>query len=266
MSSGWCPFVDDTEPSENCWAGNKGLGAVVLHIGQGSYQAIRDEFTPGKQKSAHFTIARNGRIAQHVSIFDRAWANGLTFLSTGLWRDPEGATVRPPWPGLNPPLNPNWYTISIEHEGTSGDPQTPAMEASRTKLLRWIASETGLVYRAGDTLIGHCHISPVNRKHCPGPSFDYARIAQAANMPDQPRPSTQPSYTRAYRVKAGATATIRQAWWRSPDNIVTTLPAGTIVAVDLIHVGEAVEGSDEWLHLADGRGFGHLGAFERVGA
>ena len=80
------------------------------------------------------------------------------------------------------------------------------MVESRTRLLQWIDGETGLVYVADRTLIGHRDISSKVRAFRPGPHVDFVAVATAANPAPAP-----PTFTRRYRVTASC-ATIHQAW------------------------------------------------------
>ncbi len=78
-SDGWCPFATKV-PTTKFWQGNQGRRAVVLHIAQGGYDAAVSWLSNAQSNpnsSAHFVIAKDGRIAQLVSINDSAWANGL---------------------------------------------------------------------------------------------------------------------------------------------------------------------------------------------
>lgn len=183
-SSGWCPFAQQHR-TVKFWPGNKGRKAVVIHIAEGGFNGslswLRDEHEQSSP-SAHFLIAKDGRIAQLVSINDSAWANGLTW-KDNRWFSADGTSkVNPRWVDIVPGVNPNWYTISIEHEGRTGESLTPEMQEATLNLLKWIASATGIVYVVGRTLIGHCDISPTIKKDCPGVSFVMARIAQQANV------------------------------------------------------------------------------------
>lgn len=189
----WCPFAErrvaydgsdkDKDPNANFSKGNDGRDAVVLHIMQGGFDGSVDWFENFKSDvSAHFSIAKDGRIAQSVALSDSSYANGLSQNKQGKWLNVRGNVVKPTWPDLRPKSNPNRYTISIEHEGTTGEPLTPAMVASQTRLLRWLAAECGLVYVAGKTLIRHADLDTVDRKFCPGSAFDLEEIARMANM------------------------------------------------------------------------------------
>src|SRR5688572_451815 len=75
---------------------------IVNHIMQGYQNTMvlwAKERPPVNRKSAHFTVGRNGRVVQHVSIWTPAWHVA--------WED---------W---------NVHSIGIEHEGFSVDPGYP---------------------------------------------------------------------------------------------------------------------------------------------
>ena len=84
---------------------------IVNHISEGSMSSMINWFTSpnNNQSSAHFGVSKKGEIYQFVAIEDAAWANGLT---SGI----ENATaelVRQ----KGKDINPNWYSVSLEHEG-----------------------------------------------------------------------------------------------------------------------------------------------------
>jgi hypothetical protein len=185
QSDGWYPgAIKIAMPG--FWKGNKGRKAIVNHVIVGSIQSCINTFKGG-QKSSTFGFAQNGDIYQFVSIWDSAWANGLSWVD-GRWMDPEGAFVNPPWSGLEPGINPNLTTISFEHEGQSGDPWSPEMFASNNAVTAWCADQCGMHIAVHETLIGHNEISPINRAHCPGSGCDLFAIAAAVNSP-APRPA-----------------------------------------------------------------------------
>ncbi|GAB4214037.1 MAG: hypothetical protein OHK0022_51980 [Roseiflexaceae bacterium] len=177
---GWCPFALRL-PSANYTPGNQGRRAVVIHVVEGSYDSATAWLrNPQSRASAHFVIAKDGRIAQLVSINDSAWGNGLGWRDSQ-WLNPRNRVVQPTWPDLTPGGNPNQYTISIEHEGLFHEPWTQAMYEANNRLLQWIAARYGLSYVAGRTLIGHAALDPLDRANCPGPTVDLARMAADAN-------------------------------------------------------------------------------------
>ena len=55
-------------PAFRCANTTTNATAPCQDIGQGSCAVILGEFRPGTNKSAHFTLAKDGPIAQHVSI------------------------------------------------------------------------------------------------------------------------------------------------------------------------------------------------------
>ena len=62
---------------------------------------------PASKVSSHFGVGKNGEIHQYVKLENTAWANGVV--------------KNPNWPLLQNGVNPNYYTVSIEHEGKSGE-------------------------------------------------------------------------------------------------------------------------------------------------
>jgi|GEM_PF-1853907 len=182
-TTGWCPFAQEHR-TVKFGNGNQGRRAVVLHIAQGAFAGsldwLRNE-NSNPNSSAHFIVAKDGRIAQLVSVHNWAWANGLCWQKNHWLTRRCTRIVQPGWVDIQPGENPNKYTISIEHEGFTGEALTPAMEAATVRLLRWIREVFNITYVPGRTLIGHRDIDPLDRAYCPGSAFDFARLAQEAN-------------------------------------------------------------------------------------
>lgn len=188
-NDGWCPFATRFDTSK-FWTGNQGRRAVCLHIAQGGYEGAISWLTDAQSNpnsSAHFVIAKDGRIAQLVSINDSAWANGLGW-ENNRWVTGSGAPVNPTWQDIVPGVNPNWYTISIEHEGLYPETWTTEMYAANNRLMQWLAFQFGssngpglFPYVAHRNVIGHYEIDPLTRANCPGPTVNYIKIAADAN-------------------------------------------------------------------------------------
>lgn len=188
-NDGWCPFATRVQTTK-CWTGNRGRRGVVMHIAQGSYDAAVTWLSDPQMNpnsSAHFVIAKDGRIAQLVSVNDSAWANGLAW-QNNQWVNPSGHPVNPSWQDIVPGVNPNLYTISVEHEGLYTDQWTPEMYATNNRLMQWLSTQFGAIdastffpFVPHRNLIGHYEIDPVDRPNCPGPNVDYARIASDSN-------------------------------------------------------------------------------------
>lgn len=177
----WCPFATKRASPNISDDRLLPIKAVVLHIAQGGAVGSLDWLTnPKSQVSSHFFITKAGEIVQLVPLDKTAWANGLRW--AGQWLTPSGKPVKPRWTGLIAGKNPNRYTISIEHEGKTGEPLTTAMAEAQNKLLIWLAGQCGWpTYAVGQNLIGHGDINPIDRPFCPGTAFDLGLIATRAN-------------------------------------------------------------------------------------
>lgn len=144
--------------------------AWVLHIAQGSFDGIMSWFRTGPAdrnpplpSSAHFSVAKDGRIRQHVSPINTAFANGIV---------QSGYTSR--LIDENAGINPNLWTVSCEHEGMSGELPTEAMFEASAHLCAWVFETRLLPGGASgvavdrDHIIRHGDISPIDRAGCPG--------------------------------------------------------------------------------------------------
>ncbi|MGB8648218.1 MAG: peptidoglycan recognition family protein [Anaerolineae bacterium] len=184
VAAGWYPqAVQRPITLANYDVGRSGhpVTAIVLHIAAGPLTAVFPTFNnPGHQASAHFCIGKDGTVEQYVSITDTAYAVGMRY-QNGRWYNPRGVLSKPSWQDLQPPYNPNLYTVSIEHEGQPDDQWTPQMYQANNALLQWLAAQLSITYVSHRTLIGHCDIDPVDRPRCPGPNVNYDQIAADAN-------------------------------------------------------------------------------------
>ena len=176
--------------------------AVMSHVMQG-YQSTmllwaQDGLYQGK--SAHFTIGRDGRIVQHVSIWDPAWH--------------AGDVANPTWANYIPGSNPNRSVIGIEHEGFSippgygydylysaSEPWPEAMIEATIKVHQWVFEairtyDTSVV-PGPDTIITHSMTNTVSRPQDPGDlwmSTVRPRILKAFDPAvDAPPPVVQPA-------------------------------------------------------------------------
>ena len=149
---------------------------IVDHISAGTMSSMDAWFTsPDNQvSSAHYGISKSGEIHQYVPIERMAWANGLTLEAM--------AKATAPIIHQHAPINPNKYTVSIEHEGTDGD-LTEAQFAASVWLHRYIAADVKRIYGQALPLdeqhvIGHFQVDPVRKPNCPGLKFPWARLYQ----------------------------------------------------------------------------------------
>ena len=176
----WYPDARRVQ-SPNYAPGHQGRRAVVLHIAEGGYQSSID-FMATAGVSAHFIVSENGNISQLVSVFDTAYGNGLSY-KNGQWISPRNKVVHPTWQLIEPGVNPNLQTISIEHAGFHTKSRPKVQLDATVRLLKWLASWWVSLnpYVPGKTLIGHGMLDTIDRVNCPGPYFNLAMIAKAAN-------------------------------------------------------------------------------------
>lgn len=136
--------------------------AIVNHIMEGTLLGTDSWFSnPASMVSSHFGVGKDGAIHQYVDLNYPAWANGVV--------------NKPDWSLLVPGVNPNYYTISIEHEGKSGDIMPEAQYHATLALHRWLIGTLGIPVTR-DTIIGHYRIDSVNKSNCPGSGFPWDRL------------------------------------------------------------------------------------------
>lgn len=155
--------------------------ALVLHIAEGFLAGMDAWFAnPTAGVSAHFGVGKAGEIHQYVRVEDTAFANG---------NREQGYTAR--LIDENPGVNPNKWSISIEHEGRTGETLTPAQWAASTRLAAWLcesvllpyAGQTGFVV-SRDRILKHADIAPQTRGRCPGwdETYQTAYINEVARI------------------------------------------------------------------------------------
>jgi len=150
---------------------------IVNHISQGSKDSCISWFTSedNTKSSAHFLVGKDGSIYQFVNVEKMAWGNGL-YLEDIKYAVSEKIKRRK--------VNPNRYTISIEHEGiyqkTKGALTKEQLDSS-IYLHRYIMD---FVYKNYDKkipndrehIIGHSEIDPIRKPFCPGEKFPFEKI------------------------------------------------------------------------------------------
>jgi len=140
--------------SPNFWIGRKGYKpeAVVIHIMDGTLVGTDSWFAnTTSQVSAHYGIGKNGEVHQYVQESDAAWH--------------AGRVDAPVWKLIKPNINPNLYTIGIEHEGKPDDVWTDAMKQSSATLIREICQRWQIPIDR-DHVVGHFEIFS-KKPNCP---------------------------------------------------------------------------------------------------
>lgn len=165
------------------WMGNENTNSsdrrgyvpfvIVDHISVGSMSSMDSWFTSPNNNvsSAHFGVSKDGRIHQYVRLERMAWAQGLTQDEID---NAKAQVVR------DMGVNPNYYAVSIEHEGYNGSLTEEQFQAS-VWLHRYIREE---IYKRWNRffpldryhVIGHYQVNPVEKPFCPGPNFPWDRL------------------------------------------------------------------------------------------
>lgn len=175
--------------------------AVVDHIMEGTL-AGTDEHFRHVDASTHFGIGRNGQIWQWVDINDAAWGNG--------------DVQNPSWPLLPDRVSPNLVTISIEHEGFTGQPLTDAQKQASFQLQAWLCQQCNIT-PTRDTIIGHYRINSATRAKCPGDAFPWDELFQYLDQVLRPVPKYKVDFNQKL-AELGLLETLRDPlapaqWW-----------------------------------------------------
>lgn len=150
-------------PSPNRWDNREGHTPryVILHGTAGTAAGAIAWFrNPASQVSAHYLVCQDGKIIQFVDENGSAWANGAPENGADSW-----------W--LHG-INPNYTTISIEHEKpdeNNATPLTPIQAMASIQLVSRICQRWNIPARMADAnggITGHYSIDPIYRAHCPG--------------------------------------------------------------------------------------------------
>lgn len=232
-----------------CAAGNFRAGrpgsfrpeAIVIHIMEGSLAGTDSWFNDNRaQVSAHYGIGKNGDAHQYVKETDTAFHAGVI--------------ARPDWPLLKSGVNPNFYTIGIEHEGR-GDapwPWPPDQLNASFDMVADIASRWGIA-------LDDRHIVPHHRiratKTCPGSNFDlsdYMRRLSAHTGGASPTPFPTMALSPALKLRVVASASLHKA--PRLDSAITAVLAAvdTFSATAIANPGQEVGGNALWYANAAG--------------
>jgi N-acetyl-anhydromuramyl-L-alanine amidase AmpD len=159
--------------------------AIVDHITDGTAESCLQWFNDlsNTSSSAHFLVARNGRIFQFVKISESAWHCGIS-----------GARVE-----MSPSelvremgISTNAYTIGIEHEGYDGnglDGTLTEKQYEATLNLHCMLIDICHITVDKKHILGHCEINPWDRAYCPGINFPWTRLMSDLQAHYTPIPS-----------------------------------------------------------------------------
>lgn len=211
--------------------------AVVIHIMQGTLADTDSWFgTTKSQVSAHYGVSVEGVVHQYVQEGDTAWH--------------AGRVSSPTWALLKPGVNPNLYTIGIEHEGWSGNPWSDATFQTSAALVGEISQRWGIPLDR-DHVIRHRDIYAL-KPFCPGTGVDLDALIRAARQSLVVSPPNnfiagagQTTATTRVNVRAQVPAT-------SAPLVRTLSPGDTLDYVGWTSSGESVHGNAHWYRDANG--------------
>jgi|WetSurMetagenome_2_1015567.scaffolds.fasta_scaffold02980_8 N-acetylmuramoyl-L-alanine amidase len=141
---------------------------IVDHITTGSAKSTTDWFLNGKSEaSAHYLVCKNGDVIQFVNDENVAWHCGIKkdIIKKGMPYTSNEFVKRKN-------INPNLYTIGIEHE-SEGEELTEKQYESTLELHKKLIKKYNIKL---DKIIGHCEIDNKERKFDPGNNFPWGRL------------------------------------------------------------------------------------------
>lgn len=227
-------------PSSNFRKGRPGghrPEAIVVHIMDGSFAAGESVFlNPATQKSAHYGISTAGEIHQYVDESDTAFHAGIV--------------VRPQWLLLKPGVNPNFYTIGIEHAGRPDDVWPDVQLAASASLIGEVAVRWGIP-------IDDQHIIPHHfiraSKTCPGNWLDLKSLMRRVSSAQHSTPAKVSS------VHVMKNVNVRKQAPNTAAPVAKVILAGAQVSIAGFTAGQSVDGNNSWYDDGSG-GFFWAGA------
>ena len=163
--------------SPNFSEGRRGqrVMAICDHIMDGTMASSDSWFKQttfeNSRVSAHFGVGRSGLIYQWVNTNSTAWANGWGVPPPKLY----DSSLNWLQPVISGTINLNALTVSIEHEGQSGQSLTEPQYQSSFALHKYVVSKFNIMLDR-QHIIGHYQINSDTRAGCPGNGFPWDRL------------------------------------------------------------------------------------------
>ncbi len=207
--------------------------AIVIHVIVGSLASADSWFNdPVASVSAHYGVGRGGAVHQYVKEEDTAFHAGIVV-------NPTASLVL-----SRPKVNPNFYTIGIEHEGQPDDDWTSEQGVASSALIANIAARWSIPIDS-DHVIGHHTVRA--SKPCPGDLAKVAElIAQAKSAP------LAPGAGFATAVRTISNVRLRRGFPNTAAPVVKIIPAGTLLTPTGSVTGESIAENAKWFRDADG--------------
>jgi hypothetical protein len=202
--------------------------AIVVHIAVGSLRSVDSQFNNASSRvSAHYCVGKAGEIHQYVHETDTAFH--------------AGTVVSPSWPLLKPKVNPNFYTIGIEHEGFPDDEWPDPQLAASAALIGEIAQRWNIPL---DPLHVIRHHQIRASKTCPGNFVTIEKILARVPPPASASPARLVRTITTLNLRAGKPSV------KAP--VVRSVAANTTISASGVQAGDEVNGNANW--YSDGAG------------
>jgi N-acetylmuramoyl-L-alanine amidase len=206
--------------------------AIVIHISTDTLASADEWFNNSQAKvSAHYIVGKNGNVHQYVEENDTAFH--------------AGTVVQPSWKLLKPKVNPNYYTIGIEHEGKESDVWPDLQVTTSAVLIGSIASRWGIPLDE-DHVIPHHAIRAT--KTCPGSFVQILELLRRVPA-NAELPSPVASLTALTNLNLRSGAPSRSS------RIVGVVTRGEMLSPVAVVQGDPVDGNALWYRDALGRYF-----------
>lgn len=251
---------------------------IVIHVtGESLVSADRSFNDPAALVSAHYGVGCDGRIHQYVAETDTAFHVGIVV-------NPECELVV-----SRPHVNPNYYSIGIEHEGQPSDDWTDEQAAASAALISELAQRWHIPID-NKHVIQHHQIRA--SKTCPGgqqkvdvliaralgqslqlapvPSAKAAPAAipkappvpsvktlagpspQGPQVPSVQAPPVRPVSVDLNEVRTLSKVRVRRSAPSSASPVVSVLQINALFKPTGVVIGESLEGNPMWYQDAEG--------------
>lgn len=228
---------------------------IVCHITEGSYNgAISWLCNPASKASAHYVVAKDGRVTQLVDLRDGAWCNGTSTNSTSnvYYGKSTLKAVR------DRKTNANYYTISIEHEGRWAENKgklTDAQKVATIELIKHIKREVKTIFGIDMPIdrahiVGHYEVSPISKPNCPGGNFQFDEIIRAI-CGGIVTPSTPPQINGNFKVGDDVTVKRTATKYATGQNIAEFVKGSQYTIKELKEDRALLSNIMSWVYLKD---------------
>lgn len=173
--NGWLDVATEIDVTANSFTRQgQPLKYIVLHGTAGGTSAadvanyMKSTVGGSNPVSTHFVIGTDGAIVQCVPVSLASWGNGEL--------DAGHVTFIPA-----ESINPNLYTISIEHckpSSDNSDALTPEQETASFALVNCLCETYRIAKQPGNGdsgIMTHAQFAPINRARCPG-TYPWGRL------------------------------------------------------------------------------------------